>query len=76
MGGGLVRGHNLVEFGGGGNVGEALLVCEAVFLEGEFDGGDGKSMVCGVCGGGVEEATHFMDGIILCDLEVLEDTLG
>ena len=74
--GGLVRGHDLAEFGGGGDMGEALLVCEVIFLEGEFDGEDGKSMVCSVHGGCAEEATYFTDGVVLCNLEVLEGTLG
>jgi len=61
---------------GGRGVGEALLVCKVIFVEGKFDGRDSKGVVSGVCRGGVEEATHFVDGIILCDLEVLDDSLG
>jgi len=74
--GSLVRGQDLMEFGGGRNAGVALLVCEVIFLEGEFDGGDGEDVVCSICGGGAEEAAYSMDGIILCNLEVLEDILG
>jgi len=33
-------------------------------------------MMRGICGGGAEEATYSLDGVILCDLEVLEDALG
>jgi len=73
---GLVGGEDLAEFGEGGDAGEVLLVCEAVFLEGEFDRGDGKGVVSGVCGGCAKEATHSADGIILCNLEVLENALG
>ena len=73
---GLVGGEDLAEFGGGGNVGEALLVCKVVFLEGEFDGGDGEGVVSGICGGCAKEAAHSADGIILCNLEVLENALG
>jgi len=57
-------------------VGEVLLVCKVIFVEGKFDGGNSEGMVSGICGGGAEEATHFADGVILCNLEVLDDSLG
>ena len=63
-------------FGGGRNAGKAVLICEAIFLEGEFDGGNGDDVVGSVCGGCVEEACYPADGIILHDLQVLEGALG
>ena len=57
-------------------MGEVLLVCKVIFVEGKFDGGNSEGMVSGICGGGAEEATHFADGVILCNLEVLDDSLG
>ena len=64
----LVGGEDLSEFGGGGNVGEALLVCKAVFMEGVFEGGNSNDVVGGICGGSAEEACHSADSIVLCDL--------
>ena len=66
--GGLVEGEDLLDFGGRGNAGEALLVGKAIFGKGEFEGGDGDDVMCGVCGSRAEKAHHLADSVILCDL--------
>ena len=65
-----------MEFHKGGNTGDASLVCESVFFQHEFNGGDGEDVVSSVCWGGAEETADFANGIILGDLKVLEYRLG
>jgi len=66
--GGLVGGKDLSDFGGGGDVGKALLVGKAIFGKGEFEGGNSDDVMCGVSGSHAEKACHFADSVILYDL--------
>ena len=73
---GLIGGSDEADFGRGGKAGEAELVGEAVFVEGEFYGGNSEDMVRGFGGSGAKEASHAANCVILGNLEVSEVRLS